>query len=46
MLEGKEIQQVLSEAGSDLPATAQRLVKMANDNGGFDNISVVLVRVK
>lgn len=46
MLEGKEIQQVLSEAGSDLQATAQRLVKMANDNGGFDNISVVLVRVK
>lgn len=45
MLEDKEIQQVLSEAGSDLPATTQRLVKMANDNGGFDNISVVLVRV-
>jgi protein phosphatase len=46
MLEEKEIQQVLSEAGSDLPATAQKLVKMANDYGGLDNISVVLVRVK
>lgn len=46
MLEEKEIQQVLSEAGNDLPATAQRLVKMANDYGGLDNISVVLVRVR
>ena len=46
MLEEKEIQQVMSEAGSNLPATAQRLVKMANDYGGLDNISVVLVRVK
>lgn len=46
MLEEKEIQQVLSETGSDLSASAQRLVKMANNNGGFDNISVVLVRVK
>jgi PPM family protein phosphatase len=46
MLEEKEIQQALSEAGSDLSATAQRLVKMANDYGGLDNISVVLVRVK
>ena len=46
MLEEKEIQQALSEAGSDLSATAQRLVKMANDYGGLDNISVVLVRVR
>lgn len=46
MLEEKEIQQVMSEAGNNLPATAQRLVKMANDYGGLDNISVVLVRVK
>jgi serine/threonine protein phosphatase PrpC len=31
--------------GSNLPLAANQLVQMANDNGGRDNVSVVLVRV-
>jgi serine/threonine protein phosphatase PrpC len=45
MLQEKEIQQALSDAGSDLSASAQQLVAMANDYGGLDNVSVVLVRI-
>ncbi len=32
-------------AGPDLPQTAQSLIKLANENGGADNITVILVRV-
>jgi protein phosphatase len=32
-------------ATDDLAATAQKLVQMANDNGGRDNVTVILVRV-
>jgi protein phosphatase len=31
--------------GRNLPLAAQQLVQMANDNGGRDNVSVILVRV-
>lgn len=32
-------------AGPDLPQTAQNMIKLANENGGADNITVILVRV-
>ena len=31
--------------GANLPLAANQLVQMANDNGGRDNVSVILVKV-
>lgn len=41
-----EIAVALKETSADLPRCASRLVEMANDNGGKDNVSVILARVK
>jgi serine/threonine protein phosphatase PrpC len=38
------IRQVLVSHSADLHAAAQKLVRMANENGGWDNVSVILVR--
>lgn len=46
LVEDELIQATLNMLSSDLPKAAQKLVQMANDNGGKDNISVILVRVK
>ena len=35
----------LQALGGNLKLAAQQLVQMANDNGGKDNVSVILVRV-
>ena len=45
LVEDELIQATLNMLSSDLPEAAQKLVQMANDNGGKDNISVILVRV-
>lgn len=39
------IQATLNMLSSDLPEAAKKLVDLANENGGKDNISVILVRV-
>jgi len=39
------IESMLNVVSSNLDETAQKLVEVANDNGGKDNISVILVRV-
>ena len=39
------IRHVISKGQNSLGSTAERLIATANDNGGRDNISVVLVRV-
>jgi protein phosphatase len=44
MLEDPDIAKILVESGSDLDQTARRLIDQANENGGRDNISVILVR--
>ena len=46
MIEDEEIQMTMIALSSNLELTAQQLVQAANDAGGRDNISVILVRVK
>jgi protein phosphatase len=41
-----EVTQAILASGSDLPETCQRLVHEANERGGDDNITVLLVRVE
>jgi protein phosphatase len=45
LIEDDMIQTILNKPTTSLENTAQMLVQMANDNGGKDNISVILVRV-
>jgi protein phosphatase len=44
MLSDGRIEEIVS-SGSTLPALANQLIAEANDSGGLDNITVVLVRV-
>lgn len=46
MVEDDDIQSTLYAMQGNLPMAAEQLVQMANDNGGRDNVSVVLVKVK
>ena len=46
MLDQIDIQTVLRDQGQDLDISCKTLVYLANRQGGFDNISVVLMRVK
>lgn len=45
MIEDEEVQMTLIALRSNLELTAQQLVQAANDAGGRDNISVMLVKV-
>lgn len=45
MIEDEEIQMTLVALRSNLDLAAQMLVQAANDNGGRDNVSVILVKV-
>ncbi|MGA7594779.1 MAG: Stp1/IreP family PP2C-type Ser/Thr phosphatase [Gallionella sp.] len=46
MVEDDDIQATLFALQSNLPLATSQLIQMANDNGGRDNISVILVKVK
>jgi PPM family protein phosphatase len=46
MVEDEDIGSTLQMLQANLPLAASQLVEMANDNGGRDNVSVILVRVK
>jgi protein phosphatase len=46
MVEDEDIEATLYAMQSNLPLAAEQLIQMANDNGGRDNISVILVKVK
>lgn len=46
MVEDDDIQSTLYAMQSNLPLAANQLIQMANDNGGRDNVSVILVKVK
>jgi len=45
MVEDAEIAMTLSALSANLELCAMQLVQMANDNGGRDNVSVILVKV-
>ncbi|MEM7543232.1 MAG: Stp1/IreP family PP2C-type Ser/Thr phosphatase [Pseudomonadota bacterium] len=46
MVEDEEIRLTLSKYSANLEQAAEELVRLANENGGKDNVSVVLVRPK
>jgi protein phosphatase len=46
MVEDEEIGMTLQALSANLELCAGQLVQMATDNGGRDNVSVILVRVK
>ncbi len=46
MLSTQEISEILNRLGTDLDAACDALIQRANDNGGRDNTSVVLVKVQ
>lgn len=46
MVEDEEISLTLSTLSANLQLCASQLVDMANDNGGRDNVSVILVKVR
>lgn len=46
MVDDADIELTLAELGCNLDLTAEVLVELANDNGGQDNISVLLARVE
>ncbi len=45
MVEDGDIEATLYAMQGNLPLAAEQLIQMANDNGGRDNVSVILVRV-
>ena len=45
MVDDADIELALTALQANLPLTARQLVMMANDNGGHDNISVLLVKI-
>jgi serine/threonine protein phosphatase PrpC len=46
MVEDDEIGETVGMLSANLGLCAEQLVQMANDNGGRDNVSVILVKVK
>ena len=46
MLSDQVMCDVLACNGSDLPAVCKKLIQLANDSGGRDNVSVILVKVQ
>jgi PPM family protein phosphatase len=45
MVEDEDIESALYAMQGNLPLAAEQLIEMANDNGGRDNVSVILVKV-
>lgn len=46
MVDDDDIQSILYAMQGNLPLAAEQLIQTANDNGGRDNVSVILVKVK
>jgi len=46
MVEDEDIESTMYAMQGNLPLAVEQLIQMANDNGGRDNVSVILVKVK
>lgn len=46
MVEDEDIESILYAMHGNLSLAAEQLIQIANDNGGRDNVSVILVKVK
>lgn len=46
MVDDADIELALNELRANLPLAAQQLIQMAIDNGGHDNVSVLIAKVK
>ncbi|BBP04969.1 protein phosphatase [Sulfuriferula plumbiphila] len=46
MVDDADIELAVSELRANLPLAASQLVQMANDNGGHDNVSVLIAKVR
>lgn len=46
LVDDESIELALLTLNENLPLTAEMLVQIANDNGGHDNVSVIVVKVK
>jgi PPM family protein phosphatase len=46
LVEDADIELIVGALRANLPLAAQHLVQAAKDNGGFDNVSVILARVR
>jgi protein phosphatase len=46
LVDDNEIFAVLNDKSLNLDYAAQSLVQLANENGGYDNISIILIKVK
>lgn len=46
MVEDEDIELTLSSLAANLPLAADQLVQMANDAGGRDNVSVILIKIR
>jgi protein phosphatase len=45
MVEDEDIHLTINTFDSDVKTIGEQLIKLTNDNGGRDNVSVVIVRV-
>lgn len=46
MVDDADIELILQELGANIPLAAHLLVQTAKDNGGYDNISAIVARVR
>jgi len=46
LVEDADIELIVGALRANLPLAARHLVQAAKDNGGFDNVSVILARVR
>jgi protein phosphatase len=46
VVEDSDIELIMSSLKPNLPLAASHLIQAANDNGGYDNVSVILVKVR
>ena len=46
LVDERDIELIIDSLKTNLPLAARHLVQLANDNGGYDNVSVALVRAR